>query len=126
MRVKRIEKLLETVDGIRNAYRSIQPRLRTEFVGILERMARVDLIRIDEQVSADLVPVYIQMLKQNPAQPLDVPALVTLPEPSEGPHRGYAVQWFLFSAVVAVGYPILLTRTAASSPELPSKPSSET
>jgi exonuclease SbcC len=37
-RVKKIEKLLETVDGIRNAYRGIQPKLRTEFVKILERV----------------------------------------------------------------------------------------
>ena len=37
-RVKKIERLLETVDGIRDAYRSIQPKLRTEFVRILERM----------------------------------------------------------------------------------------
>ena len=28
----------------------------------------------------------------------------------EGPHLSYAVQWFLFAAVVVVGYPILLRR----------------
>ena len=39
-RVKKIEKLLETVDGIRNAYRSIQPKLRTEFVRILEKVVQ--------------------------------------------------------------------------------------
>jgi exonuclease SbcC len=39
-RVRRIEKLLETIDGIRNAYRSIQPKLRTEFVRILERVVQ--------------------------------------------------------------------------------------
>lgn len=39
-RVKKIEKLLETVDGIRDAYRSIQPQLRTEFVRILERVVQ--------------------------------------------------------------------------------------
>ena len=39
-RVKKIEKLLETVDSIRDAYRSIQPKLRTEFVRILERVAQ--------------------------------------------------------------------------------------
>lgn len=39
-RVKKIEKLLETIDGIRNAYRSIQPKLRTEFVRILERVVQ--------------------------------------------------------------------------------------
>ena len=39
-RVRSIEKLLQIVDGIRNAYRSIQPKLRTEFVKILERMVQ--------------------------------------------------------------------------------------
>ncbi len=39
-RVKKIEKLLETVSGIRDAYRSIQPKLRTEFVRILERVVQ--------------------------------------------------------------------------------------
>lgn len=39
-RVKKIEKLVETVDGIRNAYRGIQPKLRTEFVKILERVVQ--------------------------------------------------------------------------------------
>jgi len=34
------------------------------------------------------------------------------PELSDGPHLGYAVQWFLFAAVVIVGYPILLRRVA--------------
>jgi len=33
-------------------------------------------------------------------------------EVSLGPHLGYAGQWFLFAAVVAVGYPILLRRVA--------------
>jgi len=36
-RMKKIEKLLEIIDGIRGAYRSIQPKLRSEFVTYLER-----------------------------------------------------------------------------------------
>jgi exonuclease SbcC len=39
-RVDSIDKLLETVDGIRDAYRSIQPKLRTEFIKILERVVQ--------------------------------------------------------------------------------------
>lgn len=39
-RVKKVSQLLEIVDNIRNAYRSIQPKLRTEFVRILERMVQ--------------------------------------------------------------------------------------
>jgi surfeit locus 1 family protein len=32
------------------------------------------------------------------------------PELSEGPHLGYAAQWFIFSAIALVGYPIVLRR----------------
>ncbi len=39
-RMKKIEKLSGIVDGIRDAYRSIQPKLRTEFVKILERVVQ--------------------------------------------------------------------------------------
>ncbi len=89
--------------------------------GVLAQMARVDLERIDQQVETEVLPVYIQLLDQDPAPQTDRPALVALPTPSEGPHRGYAVQWFLFAGVVAVGYPVLLWRTSS---ELPSTPSS--
>jgi len=91
--------------------------------GVVTQVPRVDLERLDSQVSAELAPVYIQLLEQNPAQSGDLPRLVPLPVPSEGPHRGYAVQWFLFAAVTTVGYPVLLWRTAATS--IPSRPSCE-
>ena len=35
------------------------------------------------------------------------------PELSEGPHLGYAVQWFIFSAIALVGYPLVLRRVIA-------------
>ena len=40
------------------------------------------------------------------------PTLAVVPPPDlgEGPHFGYAVQWFLFAAVGPVGYPLLLRR----------------
>lgn len=53
-RVKKIRKLLETVDGIRDAYRSIQPKLRTEFIRILERLV--------QQVLDNLVGEEVNML----------------------------------------------------------------
>ncbi len=46
-RMKKIENLLEVVNGIRDAYRSIQPRLRSEFVAYLQRTV--------QQVLDDLV-----------------------------------------------------------------------
>lgn len=35
---------------------------------------------------------------------------VPLPELSEGPHLSYAAQWFIFSAIAVVGYPLVLRR----------------
>ena len=35
------------------------------------------------------------------------------PELSEGPHLGYAVQWFIFSIIAVVGYPLVLRRVVA-------------
>lgn len=56
----------------------------------------------------DVLPVVVQ------ATEADDEALVPVPPPDlgEGPHLGYAVQWFLFTAVGVVGYPILLRRRA--------------
>ena len=42
-RKKRIESLLEVVVGVRDAYRSIQPRMRSEFVTYLQRMIQQSL-----------------------------------------------------------------------------------
>ncbi|HKZ94568.1 MAG TPA: SMC family ATPase [Candidatus Bathyarchaeia archaeon] len=42
-RKQRIEKLLETTVGVRDAYRSIQPKMRSEFVTYLQRMIQQSL-----------------------------------------------------------------------------------
>ena len=34
--------------------------------------------------------------------------MVALPAPGDGPHLGYAVQWFIFTAIAVVGYPLVL------------------
>ena len=39
--------------------------------------------------------------------------VVPPPELSEGPHLGYAAQWFIFSAIGIIGYPLVLRRVAA-------------
>lgn len=55
------------------------------------------------------------------------PAPVDPPSLGEGPHRDYAVQWFLFASVGIVGWPLLLRRrgpwarrTTGPEPTLPS------
>lgn len=39
--------------------------------------------------------------------------VVPPPELSEGPHLGYAAQWFIFSAIGIIGYPLVLRRVVA-------------
>jgi cytochrome oxidase assembly protein ShyY1 len=79
--------------------------------GTLTNLARVDVARVQKQVSERLDPVYVQLQSQDPAggtrpAPVDPPAL------DEGPHFSYAVQWFIFATVAIVGYPLILRRRA--------------
>jgi cytochrome oxidase assembly protein ShyY1 len=39
--------------------------------------------------------------------------VVPPPELSEGPHLGYAAQWFIFAAIGIIGYPLVLRRVVA-------------
>lgn len=43
-----------------------------------------------------------------PTSPGDAPGRLTIPDLGEGPHFGYAVQWFIFAAVAVIGVTVLL------------------
>lgn len=49
---------------------------------------------------------------------------VPLPELDSGPHRSYAVQWFIFGTIGLVGYPLVLRKVARdrSAPDEPEAP----
>ena len=83
----------------------------------LDVMARADIGRLDQQVQPDLLGAYVQLVASDPpeeAAATGAAALVPLgpPEVDLGPHLGYAVQWFIFSAIAAGGYVLLLRRVA--------------
>lgn len=80
----------------------------------LDELARADVGRIQQQVDVDLVPAVLQLDQQDPAQPGDFPVAVGRPSLDEGPHLNYAGQWFIFSAIAAVGYGLILRRVARS------------
>jgi cytochrome oxidase assembly protein ShyY1 len=84
--------------------------------GRLEVLARVDLARVGEQVDHEVLPAYIQRVSSDPEEVTAAgePELVPLglPEPSEGPHLSYAVQWFIFTTIAVIGYALLLRRVA--------------
>lgn len=70
-----------------------------------------DVERMAAQMPYDLLPVYIQ---QAPDLTLSVEVMPYRSEPdieiSEGPHLGYAVQWFTFALILGIGYPFYVRR----------------
>lgn len=85
--------------------------------GTLDTLARVDVQRLQQQVDEPLLPGWVQLVEQDPEQDEPLPVPVPLPELDEGPHLGYAGQWFLF-CVVAVGGWIAIIRRAARDREI--------
>ena len=79
--------------------------------GTLRVLARLDVGRLAQQVEEQMIPGYISLRAQDPAQ-IDLPIPVPLPELSQGPHLGYALQWFAFSLLTILVYPLLLRRYA--------------
>jgi surfeit locus 1 family protein len=82
----------------------------TDPAGRLSAWNLANVTRIAEQVTHPLLPVYIQQAPD--------PAWTELPyrsqpdlDLSEGPHLGYALQWFGFALVLAMGYPLYARNT---------------
>ena len=75
----------------------------------LEVWNNADIGRIAGQLPYPVLPVYIQP----EADPSDTqPPIPVQPEVdiTEGPHFGYAIQWFTFATILFVGYPFYLRR----------------
>ncbi len=67
--------------------------------GTLERVARVDVARLQSQSSYDLYDFYVDLEEQVPAQAGGNPAALEPPEFGEGSHLSYAIQWFIFATL---------------------------
>lgn len=76
--------------------------------GELEQTYYVDVERLQPQMPYDLVPAYVELVAVEPPHPEELP--LPLPEPvlDEGPHLGYAIQWFSFAVIGVVGYAFLM------------------
>jgi surfeit locus 1 family protein len=80
--------------------------------GHLATMARADVARIAKQLPYPILPAYVQLQTQQPAQPGPQPKVLPEPVLDEGPHLSYAIQWFIFTTIAIVGYPLILRRKA--------------
>jgi cytochrome oxidase assembly protein ShyY1 len=82
----------------------------TDPEGDLTEAQRVDIARLSQQLDGDVVELYIDRFESDPA---DSAALepVARPDLSEGPHQGYAFQWFIFAVCVAVGWVLAVRKS---------------
>lgn len=80
--------------------------------GRLSNIARVDVERVRKQVPYSLYPVWVQLTTSQPGQAGPEPEVLPEPVLDEGPHLSYAVQWFIFSTIALIGYPMILRRSA--------------
>ncbi|MGE5226285.1 MAG: SURF1 family protein [Planctomycetaceae bacterium] len=70
----------------------------------------VNLEQLSAQMPHPLLPVYLLLQHQQPAQPGPLPEPPPMPVLDDGPHLSYALQWFSFATIALVGYVVLVRR----------------
>ncbi len=73
----------------------------------LEVWNNADIARIADQMPYPILPVYIQPEADVGDTKPPIPFQPEI-ELTEGPHFGYALQWFTFATILFVGYPFFL------------------
>jgi surfeit locus 1 family protein len=75
----------------------------------LEVWNNADIARMAHQMPYLILPVYIQpeAAANNTKPPIPFQPQIEL---TEGPHFGYALQWFTFAAILFLGYPLYLRK----------------
>jgi surfeit locus 1 family protein len=74
----------------------------------------INIQRLSTQIPYPILPVYIQPAAGSSDNSPPIPARVEI-EISEGPHFGYALQWFAFAAILIIGYPFFVRRQETAS-----------
>ena len=75
----------------------------------LEVWNNADLARIAAQMPYPILPVYIQPEADAADTSPPIPSQPEI-ELTEGPHFGYALQWFTFATILFFGYPFFLRK----------------
>lgn len=81
-------------------------------------LGKIDLAWIQSQVPYRIEPVYLLLQRQAPPQASTWPERASLAPLSEGPHLGYAIQWFTFAGIAVVGFVVLAFREGGSSSDM--------
>ena len=77
-------------------------------------LPRFDTERVGFRLGRAVPPVWLQLATVDgaPPGPIGLPEPVPLPPLDDGPHLGYAVQWFIFATLGVLFYGLLLRRRA--------------
>ena len=84
--------------------------IRTDEAGSPVGASCLDRDAVESLAGGTVAPVAIQRTTSTPEDDGLTP--VPLPELDSGPHRSYAVQWFIFGTIGLIGYPLVLRKVA--------------
>lgn len=76
--------------------------------GELDVVFRADVPRLARQVASPLFPMVLSLDGQRPPPSGRLPVPAAPPALDEGNHLSYALQWFSFAAIAAIGYAAVL------------------
>ena len=77
-----------------------------------EILPRLDTERVSARLGEPLPTVWLQVAPDDDRGLVSFPDPVPLPPLDDGPHRSYAVQWFIFATLGVVFYGALVRRQA--------------
>lgn len=104
----------DTVHGSLQPSQTLSGGRGSDIEGRQEEWYRIDIESIQRQVPYELLFVYLA--EEPPAEIQEQLPYRVVPdiELSDGPHLGYAIQWFLFCLMLAVGYTYFVRTRSAS------------
>ena len=95
---------IQKISGAIQLSQTLSGDRETVVEGPQKNWYRIDVAAIQQQIPYELLPIF---LLESPSEN-ETAQLPYRLEPdidlSDGPHLGYAIQWFLFAAVLAFGY----------------------
>lgn len=102
----------QTIEGYIALTETISRRTVDAVVPIYpnNELFRVDIAALADELPYPLLPFYVKLAPIESAAdqlPIAVPKEIDL---SEGPHLDYALQWFIFSAILGIGYILFVSR----------------
>jgi cytochrome oxidase assembly protein ShyY1 len=105
---------VEIVGRLRPSQERRRGQLSDPAEGDLTQVQRVDIDRMAGQLPGSVVPMYVELVSSTPAETGPFPEPIEVPELDEGPHLSYAVQWFIFTVCVAVGWVLAVRHSIRS------------